>query len=232
MVYKALSIIPARGGSKRIPRKNIKEFVDQPIIAYSIRAALRSGCFDEVMVSTEDQEISTVATRYGAMVPFLRSPRTADDMAMLADVIAEVLSAYKKRGKEFKYFCCILPTAPFVTNALLKRGYDLLVQSGADSVVPVVRFSYPIQRALKIDHGTLKMFWPENYNKRSQDLEPAYHDCGQFYWMKSESLLEQKKLFARNTVPLEISEMEMQDIDVEEDWKIAEVKYKLLNGMI
>ena len=226
MLYHALAIIPARGGSKRIPRKNIRMFIDKPIITYSIQAALQSGCFDEIMVSTEDYEISQIAQEYGAMVPFMRSGELSNDMAGLTEVIEEVLLTYKKQSKEFQYVCCLLPTAPLVTNKILRDGYDLLVQTGADSVVPVTRFSYPIQRAFKIENGQLKMFWPENYSMRSQDLEPAFHDCGQFYWMSVQSLIEQKTIFAKHTVPLEIPESRVQDIDVEEDWKMAEMKYK------
>jgi N-acylneuraminate cytidylyltransferase len=229
MQAEVLAIIPARGGSKRIPRKNIKTFIDRPIIAYSINAAQKAECFDEIMVSTEDHEIASIAQVYGAAVPFVRSERAANDLAMLADVIEEVLLEYKKRGRLFTYFCCILPTAPFVSSVVLQRGLKLLIETGADAVIPVTRFSYPIQRSLKIEKDRLSMLWPENYNVRSQDLMPVYHDCGQFYWMRSESLLVQKKLFAQNTVPLEIPESEVQDIDVEEDWKIAEMKYRILN---
>lgn len=227
---KCIAIIPARGGSKRIPRKNIKSFYGKPIIEYSIEAAYKSGCFDEVMVSTDDEEISAVATRCGAKVPFFRSRENSNDHAMTAAVLEEVLLEYKKRGEEIFHFCCIYPTAPFVLAERLAEGKSLLFETGADAVVPVTRFSYPIQRALKMEQGRLVMFWPENYNVRSQDFEPAYHDCGQFYWMKATSLLEQKKLFARHTVPLIIPESEVQDIDTEEDWKVAELKFQLLHG--
>ncbi|MFZ5571680.1 MAG: pseudaminic acid cytidylyltransferase [Thermodesulfobacteriota bacterium] len=224
----ALAIIPARGGSKRIPRKNIKPFAGEPIIRYSIRAALMSGCFSEVMVSTEDKEIADVASRCGATIPFRRSEKTADDQAMLADVIEEVVLEYQKRGRRFDLFCCILPTAPFISGDRIKEAYDLLVRNDVDSVFPVTRFSYPIQRALRIENGLMKMFWPENYNVRSQDLEPAFHDSGQFYWMKTASLLRQKQLFAEKSIGLELPESEVQDIDNEEDWKVAEMKYTLL----
>jgi N-acylneuraminate cytidylyltransferase len=227
----SLAVIPARGGSKRIPRKNIKLFANQPIIKYSIDAALKSGCFDEVMVSTDDSEITDVAQLSGANVPFIRSKENSNDHAMLADVIEEVILEYANRGQFFDYFCCILATAPFVTSARLIQGFDLLQKTGADSVVPVTRFSFPIQRAVKIENGQLKMFWPENYNIRSQDLIPAYHDCGQFYWMKTESLLKQKKLYAEYTVPLIIPELEVQDIDTIDDWKISELKYQMLKEM-
>ena len=227
-----LAIIPARGGSKRIPRKNIRLFAGQPIIKYSIDAAFQTGCFDEVMVSTDDDEVARVAEQNGACIPFMRSEQNSNDYAGLAEVIEEVLIAYQKMGREFTYFCCVLPTAPFVSGHRLLQGLQMLKTTGADAVIPVVRFSYPIQRAFMIENSQLKMMWPENYIKRSQDLMPAFHDCGQFYWMNVQSFLEQKKIFAHYTVPLEIQESEVQDIDVEEDWKIAEWKYKALNPFV
>jgi pseudaminic acid cytidylyltransferase len=231
MNYKTVAIITARGGSKRIPRKNIKNFLGFPIIKYSIDAALKAGCFDEVMVSTDDKEIAEIALSYGAKIPFLRSAAMSGDYAMTAEVIEEVITEYKKRGMEFEYLCCIYPTAPFTTSARLGTTLKMLITTGADCVLPVTRFSYPIQRALKIENSRIEMIWPENYNVRSQDLMPAFHDCGQFYCMRTKSLLEQKKLFAKNTVPIEIPESEVQDIDNEEDWKLAEFKYKVLNKL-
>jgi len=226
-----VAIIPARGSSKRIPRKNLKPFFGVPIIQYSIKAALVSECFDEVMVSTEDAEIATVSQSLGATVPFLRSAKNADDMAMFADVIEEVLLEYKKRGIEFTYFCCILATVPFISSQRLKEGFEKITQTDADSVFTVSRLSYPIQQALKIDGEKVSMMWPENYNVRSQDFVPAYQDSGQFYWMRVDSFFEQKRLFAKNSVPLEIPETEVQDIDTEADWQMAEVKYKILNNL-
>lgn len=227
---KIIAIIPARGGSKRIPRKNIKDFAGQPIIKYSIDAALGAGCFDEVMVSTDDHEIAEVAKSFGANIPFLRSAENSTDMAMTIPVLEEVISEYKKFGQEFDYLCCIYPTAPFITAERLKKAKELLLKKSAEAVVPVMRFGYPVQRALKIENGIAKMFWPENYNMRSQDLEPAYHDCGQFYFMKTSAMLEQKVLFPKLTAPLEVPESEAQDIDNEEDWKVAEVKFKIINN--
>lgn len=227
---KIIAIIPARGGSKRIPRKNIKDFLGKPIVAYSIEAALKSKLFDEVMVSTDDQEIVEVAKKYGASVPFLRSAKNSDDHSTTADVIEEVLLKYREQGKEYDYVCCIYPTAPFITSERLKESMKLLRKSGADSVLPVTCFSYPIQRSFKLDeNGKLKMNWPENINSRSQDLIPAYHDCGQFYCLDVKKFLVQKKLFTDNTLPVIIPELEVQDIDNREDWKIAELKYKLKN---
>lgn len=227
---RSIAVITARGGSKRIPRKNIKDFLDKPIIAYSIAAALDARCFDEVMVSTDDREIADVARLCGAKIPFFRSAETSNDFATTADVLVEVLNEYLARGEEFAYACCIYPTAPFVTADKLRRGHDLLRSTGADSAVPVVKFGYPIQRALKIEEGGVKMIWPEHQDSRSQDLMPAYHDCGQFYWIRTQSFLQQKRLFADHTVPIEVPESEVQDIDTDEDWKIAEMKYRILMG--
>lgn len=226
-----VAIITARGGSKRIPNKNIKKFLGVPIIKYSIDIALQADCFDEIMISTDDKEIAIIVKRLGAKVPFFRSLKNSNDFAMTADVIYEVLTEYAKRGKEFEYACCIYPTAPFISSEVIKKGLKILKSCKADTVVPVVRFGYPIQRSLKIENGKLKMNWPENLNKRSQDLMPAYHDVGQFYWMKVPSFLKQKLLFTDNSIPIEIPESEVQDIDTEEDWKIAEMKYKILKGV-
>ncbi len=232
MSEKYLAIIPARGGSKRIRGKNIKLFLGEPIIKYSIDVAVKSNCFDEIMVSTKDQEIAKIAESFGAKVPFLRSKETSDDFSTTVEVIHEVLKEYKKRKMEFEYFCCIYPTAPFITPERLIKAMKILKETNADSVLPVVRFSYPIQRALKIENGFLKMFWPENENKRSQDLEPAYHDTGQFYWMKTSSFFTQKRIFAVKTIPMELSDSEVQDIDDQEDWKMAEIKYKIVKNRI
>lgn len=226
----AVAIITARGGSKRIPRKNIKDFLGKPIIAYSIAAALASGCFDEVMVSTDDEEIAGISKSLGAQVPFLRSPENSNDFAGTAEVIREVVLEYRAQGREFDSLCCIYPTAPFVTAEKLNSAMRQLWGAGADCVLPVVAYSYPIQRSLKIENGKIQMLWPENYASRSQDLMPVYHDCGQFYCLKTQSLLDQMKLFAEHTIPLVVPESEVQDIDNEEDWKIAEMKYRILQS--
>ncbi len=224
---KCLAIITARGGSKRIPRKNIKNFLGKPIIQYSIEAALQAGCFSEVMVSTDDQEIADIALALGAKVPFIRSAETSNDFATTADVITEVLNEYNYRGETFDYCCCIYPTAPFVTAQKLKDAFDKLHTSGAESVVPVVRFGFPILRSFKIEDGLIKMNWPEHMNTRSQDLPPSFHDCGQFYFLRVVPFMKNKKLFTNFTLPMEMPESEVQDIDNEEDWKVAEIKYKL-----
>lgn len=227
MSTKKIAIIPARGGSKRIPRKNIRDFLGKPVIAYSIEAALKSGLFDEVMVSTDDEEISRIAQQYGASVPFVRSEENANDYATLADVLSEVINEYDQRGMTFDMVCCLLPTAPLVTHTDLINGYDKL-REGYDSVCPVVAFSYPILRSLELNEtGILRMKWPEYASTRSQDLQPAYHDSGTFYWIKRETLIQEKKLFATNGSAIVLDECSVQDIDTLTDWKLAELKYKL-----
>jgi pseudaminic acid cytidylyltransferase len=230
MKGKTIAIIPARGGSKRIPRKNIKLFLGQPIIKYSIEAALNSSCFDEVMVSTEDKEIAKIAEKCGAKIPFYRSEKNASDFAMTADVLEEVLLEYNKIGKIFEFACCIYPTAPFISAEKLKLGHEKLIKYKCDSVIPVVRFSYPIQRAFKVTEEKISMIWPENFNMRSQDLMPAYHDAGQFYWFKTDALYKYKRLLTDNSISLELDESEIHDIDNMTDWKIAEMKYKILHS--
>lgn len=229
MKSKKVAIITARGGSKRIPRKNIKPFNGIPIIKYSIDAALKSGIYDEVMVSTDDREIADIAIGFGAKVPFFRTDKNSNDFATTADVIKEVILKYREQGIEYEYLTCIYPTAPFINAAKLEKAMHLLLHTNADCVLPVVRYSYPIQRSLKIEEGRAVMLWPENYLSRSQDLIPIFHDCGQFYCMRTESLLRQMKLFAEHTVPMEMSELEVQDIDNEDDWKLAEIKYQLFS---
>ena len=226
----SIAIITARGGSKRIPRKNIKEFLGKPIIAYSIEAALKSGVFDEVMVSTDDEEIAAIAKAAGAKVPFLRSAETANDFATTAEVLTEVLEEYQKQGKEFEYMCCVYPTAPFVTADKLKKAMELIGDNETDSVMPVVAFSFPPLRGMHIREGKLDYAYPEYALKRSQDLETMYHDCGQFYCMSVKRFLETGKLVMENTKAIIVPEREVQDIDTPEDWVIAEMKYRLMNG--
>ncbi|MBP3338541.1 MAG: pseudaminic acid cytidylyltransferase [Lachnospiraceae bacterium] len=223
-----IAIITARGGSKRIPKKNIKEFCGKPIIAYSIKAALDSGAFDEVMVSTDSEEIADIAREYGAAVPFLRSEATANDFATTADVLKEVIDEYKKIGKEFDNMCCIYPTAPFVTGEKLVVAMNLLSESGADTVMPVVAFSFPPQRGMVINDGKLEYKYPEFALCRSQDLEKMYHDPGQFYCVNVNKFLASGKLVMENTMPFVIDEMEVQDIDNMSDWEIAEIKYQAM----
>lgn len=227
---KKVAIIPARGGSKRIPRKNIKPFLGLPIISYSIKAALASKLFDEVMVSTDDNEIAQVALQYGAKVPFMRSPSAADDFATTADVIGEVLSEYEKQKIFFDYACCIYPTAPFITASTLRKAWEKLLEHNASSVFPMVKFSYPIWRSLKQENGAVAFNFPEFQNFRSQDLPEAYHDAGQLYFFNVSSFQESKTLFFSNSIGVEVSELECQDIDSETDWQLAEMKYQLVKN--
>lgn len=225
-----IAIITARGGSKRIPRKNIKEFCGKPILAYSIEAARASGLFDTVMVSTDDREIAELARKYGAEVPFFRSERTAGDFATTNDVLLEVLEEYEKRGERYDLGCCIYPTAPFVTAAKLKDALGRLEGSGADTLIPVVAFSYPPQRAMVVREDRLVFEYPRYLDSRSQDLEPHYHDVGQFYLFYTEAFRRNGKLMVGNILPYVVSEMEVQDIDNQTDWEIAEIKYRCMEG--
>ena len=225
---KTLAIITARGGSKRIPRKNIKHFLGKPILAYSIEAAVMSGIFDEVMVSTEDEEIAEIAKSYGAKVPFYRSEKTAGDFATTNDVLLEVIEEYEKRGQKFDMACCIYPTAPFVTSEKIKDAMSKLEASDADTLIPVVQFSYPPQRAMVIRDELLQFKYLEYIDSRSQDLEKEYHDVGQFYCFKVEPYKKNQKLMLGKILPYVVPEMEVQDIDTESDWQIAEIKYQAM----
>lgn len=228
----SIAIITARGGSKRIPRKNIKDFCGKPIIAYSIEAALESNMFDEVMVSTEDKEIAEIALKYGARVPFLRSEKTANDYATTQDVLMEVIQEYEKIGKTFDYMCCIYPTAPFVTPEKLIKSMKTLIDGKCDTVFPVVSFSFPPQRGLVVnDEGFARFQYPEFACVRSQDLEAIYHDCGQYYCVNIKRFMEENKLIMNNAYSIIESELEVQDIDNETDWKLAELKYQLMNEL-
>lgn len=223
-----IAIIPARGGSKRIPRKNIKEFCGKPILDYSIEAAFESNLFDEVMVSTDDNEIAEIAKKYGASVPFLRSAETSNDFAILKDVLNEVLAKYNALEKSFDEVCCILPTAPLVETDDIIKSHEILEAEKCVSVIPIVKYSYTIFRSLKIENGKLAMNWPENYAKRSQDLPDAYHDAGLFYWYSKKYFEEKTAGFGENACPYVLNEEKVQDIDTIDDWRIAEMKYKLL----
>lgn len=219
-----VAIITARGGSKRIPRKNVKDFCGKPIISYSIEAALQSSLFDEVMVSTDDEEIAEVAKKYGASVPFMRSATTADDYATTADVLDEVLKEYEKLGRKFDRMCCIYPTAQLVTAQTLQQAWAYLEDKQADALTPVVRFSYPPQRCFILENGYLRYKWPEYIRSRSQDLEPFYHDAGQFYFYRVEEFQEGN---VNKLIPYVLDDMQVQDIDNMDDWKMAEIKFKL-----
>lgn len=218
-----IAVITARGGSKRIPRKNIKEFMGKPMLAYAVEAAINSDVFDEVMVSTDDAEIAEVAKKYGANVPFMRSEKTSNDYATTADVLNEVVSEYKNRGKVFDELCCIYPCVPFLTADVLKKAYEKFITSNADRLTPVVKYSFPIQRAFKVNEkGLLEYRELENATKRSQDLEAMYHDVGMFYFYKID------KIDSDEIAMLEMDETMIQDIDNESDWQMAEMKYRIM----
>ncbi|WP_158860021.1 pseudaminic acid cytidylyltransferase [Lunatibacter salilacus] len=227
-----ICIILARGGSKRIPGKNIKDFSGKPIIAYSIEAALSSGVFDEVMVSTDATEIARIAENFGAKVPFFRTDKNADDHATTADAIEEVLLEYCKLGKQFINACCLYPTAPFVSPDSLKEGRRILGESAAETVFPIVKFGYPVWRGLSKDReAAVEMIWKEHLNSRSQDLKEVYHDAGQWYWIDVKRFLKSKKLFTDNSKGVELSPLEVQDIDTLHDWHLAELKYGYLQSL-
>lgn len=223
-----VAIITARGGSKRIPRKNIKPFFGKPIIAYSIQAAKDAQCFDEIMVSTDDKEISEVALNYGATIPFFRSAQTSDDFSGTVDVLLEVLREYERRGKKFDQACCLYPAAPLITPDLLLSSLRVLEASESLAVVPVAPFPSSIWRALKIADGKLERLWDTYEKSRSQDLPETYYDVGQFYWMNVQAFLRDEKIIGNSTVPFILSPRQIQDIDTEEDWKEAEYKYRML----
>ncbi len=225
-----LCMIPARGGSQRIPRKNIRLFLGKPIIAYGIETARQSGLFDEVMVSTDDDEIADVAQQYGASVPFRRSTKNSDNHATTVDVILEVLDTYAARNTHFETVCCLYPTAPFVTGDILHKTYQHLLDKEVGIVYPIQRFSFPIQRAFLLDDGLLRWAQPDAFLKRSQDLEPAYHDAGQFYWFDAGQLLQHRQLTGLVAGGVVIDEMAAHDIDTEADWRMAELKYQMLHN--
>ncbi len=226
-----LCIIPARGGSKRIPRKNIKNFLGKPIMAYSIESAINSGLFTEIMVSTDDSEIADIAKQYGAVVPFMRSKENANDHATTMQVLTEVIATYTTKGRSFDQFCCIYPTAPFVTAKTLRDAYGIFDRNNFDSLFPVMKYSFPIQRSLKKDFGGMLTYsFEETKNMRSQDLSDRFHDAGQFYWFKKE-VLETDSIVTARTGGIEINELQGQDIDSDMDWKLAEMKYELLQSI-
>lgn len=220
-----LCIIPARGGSKRIPRKNVKPFMGKPMLVYSIETAQKTGLFDEIMVSTDDMEIASVARQYGANVPFMRTEETANDFATTADVLIEVISKYKELGQEYDNFCCFYATAPLVQSKDVVSAFEMLQQSDFTCVYPVVQFSYPIWRCLDLaEDGSMNRHWPEYENSRSQDLPKEYHDSGTFYWYKTKEWMSGDIKIGG----IVVDETSVQDIDNEIDWKLAEMKYELL----
>jgi N-acylneuraminate cytidylyltransferase len=229
---KKIAVIPARGGSKRIPRKNIRLFGGRPIISYSIDAAKQSGLFDRIIVSTDDDEISTVAKNCGAEVPFVRPKDLADDFTGTNAVVKHAIQCLEKTPVQELYVCCIYSTAPFIKVKYLREGFERLVNSGKSFVFSVTSFSFPVQRAIKIrDDNTVEPLYPEFSSSRSQDLEEAFHDAGQFYWGKAEAFLSDEVLFSPVSVPVVLPRHLVQDIDTEEDWKRAELMFKALKKM-
>ncbi|KAA5595504.1 pseudaminic acid cytidylyltransferase [Blastochloris sulfoviridis] len=224
-----VAIIPARGGSKRIPRKNIKYFAGKPMIAHSIGAALASGVFDRVIVSTDDAEIAEVAAAFGAEIPFVRPPDLADDHTTTAAVMKHAVAAVSRGEDCCTVACCLYATAPFVTAEALRDGARLLEESGCDYVFTATSYSFPIQRAIRLDpNRRVAMFHPEHMNTRSQDLEEAWHDAGQFYFGKSRAWLDNIPLFGPTATVLALPRHRVQDIDTPEDWRRAELMYNAL----
>ena len=227
-----LAVIPARGGSKRIPGKNIKMFCGKPIIAWSIEAAAKTGCFDQVIVSTDDAEIAAVAKDCGADVPFMRPAKLADDYTGTIPVIAHTIEWCQKQGLRPEAVCCIYATAPFLRPDDIRQGLEILLETGCDYVFSVTRYPFPIQRALRItDKGRIEMLYPENYKMRSQDLEETYHDAGQFYWGSVGTWLDGKAIFSNNASPVILPYDRVQDIDTPEDWRRAESLYRSMQQL-
>ncbi len=225
-----IAIIPARGGSKRIPRKNIKEFYGKPLIAYSIEAAKKSGCFDRIIVSTDDNEIAEIALKYGAEVPFIRPKDISDDYATTLDVINHAVKFCVENGMDLKYVCCIYATAPFLLPEYLIKGLTSLREDNSlNYAFSATSFSFPIQRAVKLTNNKVEMFQPEHLNTRSQDLEEAYHDAGQFYWGKKEAFLKGLPFFDQDSVIVKLPRDRVQDIDTPEDWDFAETLFSVIN---
>ena len=229
---KKLAIIPARGGSKRIPKKNIKNFLGVPVISYAIKAAIESNAFEKIIVSTDCKEIAEISKKFGAEIPFFRSKQNSNDFASTDDVIQEVLEYYSNIGEDFEYACCIYPVNPFLKVDNINSGLVKLIDNNFDCVFSAVKYSYPIQRAFRIDQEKkIKMLNPKNYLKRSQDLSETFHDAAQFYWFKVSSFIKEKKLWTDNTSVIVIAESEVQDIDNKTDWEIAEIKFKIQKNL-
>ena len=225
-----IAIITARGGSKRIPKKNIKDFHGKPMLAYAIEAAKGAGIFAEIIVSTDSEEIAEVARKYGANVPFMRSEKTSNDFATTFDVLEEVVNEYKKLGKYFDELCCIYPCVPFLTSKSLRESYEAMNAAKSDALQPVCRYPAPVEWAMKIENDLLIPNDREAQKIRSQDLTPKYFDVGMFYYCKTDVMLAEKTMVPEKTSAYIIDELECQDIDTPDDWKMAEMKYKLLHA--
>ena len=224
-----ICVIPARGGSKRIPRKNIKEFNGKPIIAYSIEAALKSNCFDQVIVSTDNNEIAEVAKKYDAHVPFVRPDELSNDYVGTTPVIKHAIEWMEDNNNSIENVCCLYATAPFIQSKIISKAYQKLKDKRANYCFSVTSFEFPIQRAIKISNkDCVEMFYPKFFNTRSQDLEEAYHDAGQFYWGKAGAFEDELPLFSEGSIPYILESFLVQDIDTEEDWKRAEIMHQVL----
>lgn len=225
---RSVAIIPARGGSKRIPRKNIRDFMGRPMLAYAIDAARDSDVFSEVMVSTEDAEIASVARRFNASVPFIRTETASSDTATIAQVFQDVICAYARRGDIFDIAACVYPCVPLLTGQILRNAYASFIESGASALLAVVRYAHPIQRAFKKNaSGFIEYREPENSLVRTQDLQPMYHDAAMFFFVSIEAFLRHNKIIMPDTVPFEVSGEIAQDIDEPIDWHLAEIKYRM-----
>ena len=224
-----ICMIPAGGGSKRIPRKNIKAFNGKPIIAYSIEAALESNCFDQVIVSTDDNEIAEVARTYGAKVPFIRPAKLSNDYAGTIPVIKHTIEWLEGHNNTINNVCCLYATAPFIQSQTISKAFQQLLESKSDYCFSVTSFAFPIQRSIKITQDNkVNMFYPENFNVRSQDLEEAYHDAGQFYWGKAQAFKDELPIFSETASPYILPRYLVQDIDTMEDWIRAEAMHRVL----
>jgi len=224
-----VAVIPARGGSKRIPRKNIKDFCAKPIIAYSIEAALNSNCFDKVIVSTDDDEIASIARSFGASVPFMRPKNFADDFTGTNAVVKHVIEQLSEEGYEVNYACCIYATAPFLSPEYIQKGFEKLISNNTQFAISVTTYPFPVQRSIRINSNIIEPIWPEYILKRSQDLEEAYHDAGQFYWGTRKAFVDELDVFSDYSLPIVLPRYLVQDIDNLEDWKQAELMFKALS---
>lgn len=223
-----VAVIPARGGSKRIPGKNIKLFLGKPIIAYSIEATLKAGIFDKVIVSTDSEEIASVAREYGAETPFIRPAKLADDFSGTTEVVAHAIKWFQEKGDQISLVCCVYATSPFLSSETIIKGMKILDETNKKYSLTVTHFPSSIHRALKIDNNQLDMFWPENFNIRSQDFDEAYYDAGQMYCGKPKAFIDDLPLFANYSAPIILPNYLVQDIDTLDDWRTAELMYKAI----
>ena len=228
-----IAIIPARGGSKRIPRKNIKDFFGKPVIAYAIENALNANIFDEIMVSTDDPQIAEIASSFGAKIPFLRSKENASDIASTTDVLLEVLEYYGNNCQHFEWGCCIYPVTPLLTPNLFKEAFNQIIVQECSSIFTVQEFSHPIHRAMRIDQdGKMQMINKDQVFVRTQDIPTSYHDAGQFYWFEVEKFKKEKSIIGTDTSGFIVDEFQAQDVDTLADWTMMEVKYQHIKSIV